>query len=80
MKRIVRGTVLLRLLFPAAASRASEPFAIRPSETDRRIDSFDSPHMVWLPDGQARNQLLVFLPGTGGSPSIWIMEAASAGG
>lgn len=42
--------------------------SIKPSDTDARIHAFDDPHMVWLPQGQKRDQLLVFLPGTGGQP------------
>lgn len=52
----------------AAGARAAEPLAVHPSETDRRITHWDSPHLAWLPEGTPRNQLLVFLPGTGGAP------------
>ncbi|HVM97765.1 MAG TPA: hypothetical protein VMT89_15325 [Candidatus Acidoferrales bacterium] len=65
IKRTV--AILISLLIPLAC-HASEPLSVRPSETDRRITEFDSPHLAWLPDGAARNQLLVFLPGTGGKP------------
>src|SRR5262249_36178940 len=51
-----------------AAGREAEPLSILPSETDPRISEFNSPHLAWLPEGSARNQLLVFLPGTGGTP------------
>ncbi|HTO76961.1 MAG TPA: hypothetical protein VMQ61_12870 [Thermoanaerobaculia bacterium] len=59
--------VFLLALLPALA-RAAQPIAITPSETDPRIRSFDSPHLAWLPDGAPRRELLVFLPGTGGTP------------
>ncbi len=53
----------------------AEPLAVLPSETDVRITEFNSPHLAWLPDGAARNQLLVFLPGTGGVPEKGLFQA-----
>jgi hypothetical protein len=46
----------------------SNPTATIPSDTDPRISTFNQPHMSWLPTSRQRNQLLVFLPGTGGEP------------
>jgi hypothetical protein len=63
-----RSAALLLVLFAPATGRAAEPVRILPSDTDRRIAQFNSPHLAWLPEGPARNQLLVFLPGTGGTP------------
>jgi len=63
------AAVFLPALLLAGPARAAEPLSIRPSETDRRISKFDSPHLAWVPTAaEARSQLLVFLPGTGGSP------------
>jgi hypothetical protein len=44
------------------------PTAILPSDTDPRISTFNDPHMTWRPAGRPRNQLLIFLPGTGAKP------------
>jgi hypothetical protein len=60
--------VFLLVLLAASSGRGAEPFSIRPSETDPRISEFNSAHLAWLPEGSARNRLLVFLPGTGGMP------------
>ena len=46
------------------------------------IKEFNSPHQSWLPRRPARNQLLVFLPGTHGIPkssSPFAQTAASMG-
>jgi hypothetical protein len=48
--------------------QSSNATATIPSATDSRISTFNQPHMSWLPTVQPRNQLLVFLPGTGGQP------------
>jgi len=64
-----QAAAFLFALLAAGTARGAEPLSVRPSETDHRITIFDSPHLAWLPDGAAaRNQLLVFLPGTGGTP------------
>lgn len=40
---------------------------VRPSATDSRIDTFDSDHSVFLdPEVPAKNQLVLYLPGTNG--------------
>ncbi len=63
------GLLLLAATAHAQTAAApANPTATLPSATDQRIKSFDDPHMSWLPEGPARNQLLVFLPGTGGKP------------
>lgn len=44
--------------------------SVLPSDTDPAIDTFDSPHSVFVdPAAKQRNQLLVFLPGTNGRTS-----------
>ncbi len=63
-----RNLTLILVLFAATSAPAAEPFSVRPSDTDRRITEFNSPHLVWMPEGKPRNQLLLFLPGTGGTP------------
>jgi len=65
---IPRTATFCFVLLAAVGARAGEPVAVLPSATDARITAFDAPHLVWLPEGRARNQLLVFLPGTGGTP------------
>lgn len=52
----------------ACATSFPAPTAILPSDTDPRISTFNDQHMSWRPTGRPRNQLLVFLPGTGGKP------------
>jgi hypothetical protein len=54
---------------PAKADQMTGAAATMPSDTDPRIKSFNEPHISWLPEGRPRNQVLVFLPGTGGQPS-----------
>jgi len=73
---------LLLVLCAAATARGAEPVSILPSETDPRISEFNSPHLAWLPEGRARNQLLLFLPGTGGTPEKGLFHpfAATAAG
>jgi hypothetical protein len=63
-----RAASLLFVLFAAATARGAEPTSILPSDTDPRIAEFNSPHLAWLPEGTARNQLLLCLPGTGATP------------
>jgi hypothetical protein len=42
-------------------------FTVLPSDTDPAIQTFNSPHSVFIdPTATSRNQLLVFLPGTNG--------------
>lgn len=54
--------------FAQLPKSAANPTATRPSDTDSRISTFNDPHISWLPTTKSRNQLLVFLPGTGGKP------------
>jgi hypothetical protein len=70
-------TLLLALLLTKSAFGA-EPIAILPSATDARIAQFDAPHLAWLPDGTPRNQLLLFLPGTGSVPEKPLFHAFAA--
>jgi hypothetical protein len=69
---------LLLAIFTAVSGRAGEPISILPSDTDPRISEFNSPHLAWLPEGSARNRLLVFLPGTGGTPEKGAFHAFAA--
>jgi len=80
MRKLV-GTLLFVVL-AAASGHAAEPVSILPSDTDPRISDFNAPHLVWLPEGVARGQLLVFLPGTGGTPEKALFHpfAATAAG
>jgi len=79
---IQRVLALTVMLLSAATARGTAPVAILPSDTDPRISAFNSPHLAWLPEGGARNQLLVFLPGTGGTPEKPLFHpfAATAAG
>jgi hypothetical protein len=63
-----RHLIVAVAVLTGALGRASEPVSIVPSDTDSRINEFNSPHLVWTAEGTARNQLLVYLPGTGGTP------------
>ncbi len=47
---------------------SSTSTATLPSDTDSRITTFNAPHMSRVPTSTPRNQLLLFLPGTGGKP------------
>jgi hypothetical protein len=59
----------LTLNSAAAAGNPGGGLSTLPKELDPRITKFDQPHVSWLPSGSApRNQLLLFLPGTGGKP------------
>ena len=65
-------TLLIRLsilLFAVSVhgQAAIEPLMVMPSETDKAIDTFDTPHRVYFKKGvKPRRHLVVFLPGTGG--------------
>ena len=77
-----KWVVTLLFVLRGATALGAEPLAVLPSDTDPRISQFNSPHLAWLPDGRARNQLLVFLPGTGGKPEKGLFHpfAATAAG
>ncbi len=66
--------IIYSLIFTMSAALAQMPFAptnpipIVPTATDSRISSFNDPHIVWLPTGPTRRQLLLFLTGTNGIP------------
>jgi hypothetical protein len=51
---------------------------VLPRHTDPRIITFNKLHFIWLPKGVPRNQLLVFLPGTGGAPNAHMSFAVTA--
>lgn len=63
-------SVLLFIVATGVAAYAQEqrnPRQVMPSATDRAIDTFDTPHHVYLnKKAKPRKQLVVFLPGTGG--------------
>jgi len=79
---IKRMLTLLFVLLPVATAGGAGPVSILPSDTDPRISEFNAPHLAWLSEGSARNQLLVFLPGTGGTPEKGLFHpfAATAAG
>lgn len=55
---------------PTFATPHVATISVKPSQTDSAIDQFDSPHLAYINEtGQLRNQLVVFLPGTGGTPA-----------
>ena len=63
MKLLVMGSFAV----VAIAQNANEPLQVIPSATDKAIDTFDTPHRVYLNKKvKPRKQLVVFLPGTGG--------------
>jgi len=63
------------VLLAGATAHGANPVSVRPSDTDPRISEFDSPHLAWTPTGASRNRLLVFLPGTGGTPRGVLFQA-----
>lgn len=64
LKQLAAALALAALSIAADA----RPLSIVPTDTDRRISEANEPHLALLPEGQPRNELLVFLPGTGGTP------------
>jgi pimeloyl-ACP methyl ester carboxylesterase len=50
--------------------RSPSGLPVLPSDTDSAIRNFNVPHFVYSPVGPPRNQLFVFLPGTGRNPPI----------
>jgi len=57
----------LALLAAHALSGGVKSFSVLPSETDRRIQAFNSVHTIYIDkDVAPRRELLVFLPGTNG--------------
>jgi hypothetical protein len=66
------------LLLAAGPARGAEPTSVVPSDTDSRISEFNSPHLVWLPERAPRDRLLLFLPGTGGTPESGLARPFSA--
>jgi hypothetical protein len=67
MSEVMTGLLLAVALFAGPAS-AGEPTYVRPDETDSRITAFDEPHRVLVPEGAPRGVVLLYLPGTGGTP------------
>jgi dienelactone hydrolase len=76
-------TLVLASLLVAKPAEGVQRFAVVPSDTDQAIQAFNSPHLVFLdPEAKSRNQLLVFLPGTNGTPGrtdAFCETAAGAG-
>lgn len=65
---VLSASAAIAIPAPPEQSISEGPTATLPSATDPRITEFNQPHMSWLPQQPARNQLLVFIPGTGGKP------------
>jgi hypothetical protein len=74
----LRGAILAAEPPPALVPRT-----FRPSATDPAITAFDNFHFAYFdPAARARGRLLVFLPGTGGSPffyRLFLQTAARLG-
>ncbi len=68
MKVIFHVHILVFLLATVSYGQSNaEPQLITPSATDKAIDTFGTPHFVYLNKKvKPRKQLVVFLPGTGG--------------
>ena len=61
--------VVCGLIEPAPASAQLQTAFVDPSDTDPAIDAWTESHYVAInPSATARNELFVFLPGTGGVP------------
>lgn len=59
--------IVLAIATVAFGQEAIEPRLVTPSATDKSIDTFDTPHRIYLnTKAKPRKQLVVFLPGTGG--------------
>jgi len=57
------------LLVLAGAALTEVPTPIKPSDTDKGIVEFNDPHLVYRNSkAKPRNELLIFIPGTGGRP------------
>jgi hypothetical protein len=61
----------------------TSPTPVKPSDTDKAITAFDGPHLVYFNrKATPRNELLIFLPGTGGKPGntdLFCQTAADLG-
>ena len=67
MKKIASIILVFSIAALAFGQDAIEPRLVTPSVTDKAIDTFDTPHHVYLnKKAKPRKQLVVFLPGTGG--------------
>ena len=54
-------------------------FIITPSSTNTNVNSYDSPHYVYLDTRVvSKNKLFIFLPGTSGFPSVYTLIAKKA--
>lgn len=69
------GLIFLALVFSVACRAEVQHYQVAASTTDSRIASFDSPHSIYIdPSANARNQLLVFLTGTGAKTTLASQE------
>jgi hypothetical protein len=60
-------SLALALLF--AGGIETSPMPVKPSETDTAIVKYDDPHLIYFNrEAKPRNELLIFIPGTGGKP------------
>lgn len=84
----IAGTVvwlaLVFLLLPSSAPARTRNKTILPTTTDAAIADFNTPHRIYFdPAAPTRNELLLFLPGTGGrnvgSPRPFSVTAAELG-
>lgn len=74
---------ILALILTASQSGGKSPYPVLPSDTDKAITAFNSPHLVYFNRSvKARNDLLIFLPGTNGKPGgtdLFCQTAADLG-
>lgn len=68
MTKLILSSLFVILVTTSVLSQTQSIF-VNPQTTDPQIDTFLSPHFVARnPSTTPRNQLLVFFPGTGGTP------------
>src|SRR4051812_26777096 len=70
--------LLISLQGPPVDS-AVQRVSVKPSVTDKAIDSFDFEHTAFLnPKAAKRDELVIFLPGTGGKSTLGSSEFCEA--
>ena len=71
------------VVFALLGAQANSPYPVIPSDTDKAITAFNDPHLVYFNrDAKPRNELLIFIPGTGGKPggtNLFCQTAADLG-
>ncbi|MEO6391479.1 MAG: hypothetical protein ABIP75_06480, partial [Pyrinomonadaceae bacterium] len=68
MSKLILSSLFVVLVTSNVLSQTQSIF-VNPQTTDPQIDTFLSPHFVARnPGATPRNQLLVFFPGTNGTP------------